>query len=182
MIKTVEDYYDRLYKMFPEVPKEDIRRSVNYGWRKFYWYNLRGCDVQIKSANNDFWMHCGILTKDSIKHFNLYKQKLSIKVRLKYARKHKDWDGFYYSVIDEDTYQNIKDKQSFDTVLKDKCIFKILDECKLYYNDALYFIKFRMSEDIGWKKLFQDLECKDCEIIYKRTKGLTLKDLINYKL
>jgi hypothetical protein len=45
MIKTVEDYYDRLYEMFPEVPKEDVRRSVNYGWRKFYWYNLRGCDV-----------------------------------------------------------------------------------------------------------------------------------------
>lgn len=177
MIKTIEDYYDRLYEMFPEVPKEDIRRFVNYGWRKFYWYNLRGCDVQIKSSNNDFWMHCGILTKDPIKHFNLYKQKLAVKVRLEYARKNKEWDGYYYSIIDEETYQKVKDKEKFNVVLNKKTIFKILKECKLYYNDARYFIRFK-CEDFGWKQYVQDFECKDCEIISKRKSTLTLKDLI----
>ena len=56
MIRTVDEYYKRLYELYPNIPKEDIRRIVNYGWRQFYWFNLRGCDVRVKSRKIGLWM------------------------------------------------------------------------------------------------------------------------------
>ena len=29
--KEISDYYEKLYEKFPNVPKADIRRVVNYG-------------------------------------------------------------------------------------------------------------------------------------------------------
>lgn len=29
--KEISDYYEKLYEKFPNVPKADIRRIVNYG-------------------------------------------------------------------------------------------------------------------------------------------------------
>ena len=46
MVKYVNDYYEELYKMFPEVPKSDIKRIVNYGWKQIYLINSYGCDKQ----------------------------------------------------------------------------------------------------------------------------------------
>ena len=33
-IKRISDYYEALYELYPEVPKKDIERILNYGDRK----------------------------------------------------------------------------------------------------------------------------------------------------
>jgi len=33
MVKYVKDYYEEIYKMFPDIPKSDIKRIVDYGWK-----------------------------------------------------------------------------------------------------------------------------------------------------
>jgi uncharacterized protein (DUF433 family) len=33
MIKTVKDYEDELCKKFPQIPRKDISKMINYGWK-----------------------------------------------------------------------------------------------------------------------------------------------------
>jgi hypothetical protein len=84
-IKTIKDYYEELYKKFPEVDKKDIQRILNFGWKSLYLHNSYGGDVLIR--DNNFWSYIGILTKDSLKHFIRYITKLCIKIRVLYKRK-----------------------------------------------------------------------------------------------
>ena len=60
---------------------------VEYGWRMFYFYNLRGCDTLIESTKHKYWMYCGQLCSDSLKHFDYYRQMLRRKLRVLYAKK-----------------------------------------------------------------------------------------------
>ena len=50
MIKTIHDYIPQLCEIFPNICKEDIKRMAEYGWRMFYYYNLRGNDTLIESS------------------------------------------------------------------------------------------------------------------------------------
>ena len=96
MIKRIDDYMDRLQEQFPNVPRKDILRIINYGWRMFYFYNLRNCDTLV-TRTGDFWMYCGQLTTDSVKHYRYYRKKLMRKIRVMYKKKKKQWDGYYYT-------------------------------------------------------------------------------------
>ena len=64
MIKYAKDYVGKLKEMYPWVSEKDILRIINWGWRMFYWYNLRGCDTVIKSDKLKLWMYCGEMTND----------------------------------------------------------------------------------------------------------------------
>ena len=80
MYTCVDDYLPKLQEMFPKIDKKDIKRMVEYGWRMFYFYNLRGCDTLIESTKHKYWMYCGQLCSDSLKHFDYYRQMLSRKL------------------------------------------------------------------------------------------------------
>jgi hypothetical protein len=44
-IKTVKDYYEDMYQLFPEVPKKDIQRILNFGFKTLYLHNSYGGDT-----------------------------------------------------------------------------------------------------------------------------------------
>jgi len=54
----------------------------------FYFYNLRNCDTLV-TRSGDFWMYCGQLTTDSVKHYRYYRKKLMRKIRVMYKKKKK---------------------------------------------------------------------------------------------
>jgi hypothetical protein len=60
-VKTIKDYYDIICSKFPNVPKEDIKRILNYGWKSLYLHNSYGGDTFIKG--NGLWCYIGNLRK-----------------------------------------------------------------------------------------------------------------------
>ena len=76
-LKKVQDYYEELYKIYPDVPKRDIKRIMQFGLKSFLLHNNYGGDVLIQSPT--IWMYCGKLMKDSVKYFEYYKRKMITK-------------------------------------------------------------------------------------------------------
>ena len=75
-----------MYKKFPGVPKRDIIKILQYGWKQVYLLNSYGGDV-VMTSNDGFWVYFGKMTNDSIKHYNYYKYKLALKIRVLFKRK-----------------------------------------------------------------------------------------------
>jgi hypothetical protein len=96
-IKTVNDYYEEMYKLFPQISKKDIQRILNYGFKSLYLHNSYGGDTLITDSN--FWCYIGTLRNDSLKHFKYYINKLSVKLRILYKRKKIQWNGYYYFAL-----------------------------------------------------------------------------------
>lgn len=69
-IKTIKDYYEDMYELFPEVPKEDIQKILNYYWKALYLHNSYGGDVLIQNRN--LWCFIGTLRNNSLQHFKYY--------------------------------------------------------------------------------------------------------------
>jgi hypothetical protein len=103
-IKQVKDYYEPMYEKYPDVPKEDIRRILNYGWKSLYLHNTYGGDTIIKDSN--FWFYIGNLKKSSLKYFNYYIKKLIIKIKVLYKRLKIEWDGYYYFALNDKQYED----------------------------------------------------------------------------
>ena len=180
MIKRIDDYVDRLQEQFPNVPRKDIIRIINYGWRMFYFYNLRNCDTLVTRAG-DFWMYCGQLTTDSVKHYRYYRKKLMRKIRVMYKKKKKQWDGYYYTAIKEEEYNKIKKKFGRPVTnldITNRVLFKIKNEAFLFYDGWKYFIKCKMPIDYGYTVYKKKYKCKNVQVIKVRDRVLTLKDLI----
>lgn len=184
MYTTVNDYLPKLQEMFPTIKKSDLKRMAEYGWRMFYFYNLRGCDTVIDSKKHKFWMYCGDLYDDSVKFYNYYRKRLRCKLRVLYAKKKIAWDGYYYTFLNDDEYKEILNKKKRRGRpkkyyhFKDKLSFKIQDEAKLYYNWAKYIIKFKYNVDMGYSFHKNDLKCEDFEIVLERESPDKFKDIL----
>lgn len=181
MIKDINDYIPELQKKFPHIKKEDIKRMVEYGWRMFYFYNLRGCDTIINSTKYNFWMYCGQLNSDSLKYFEYYKTMLARKLRVLFIKKKLKWDGYYYIGISEEEYNKTFPKKGRPRKYfkySSKTAFKIFGEAELYYSRAKYFIKFKYPVDMGWKFYKEVLEINNAEIVKITDNPLTFKDVL----
>jgi len=99
-LKTINDYYEDVRKLWPRLPEKDIRRILNYGFRSLYLHNSYGGDTFIK--DKDFLCYIGYLRNDSIKHFHYYIKKLTLKIRILYKRRKIPWDGYYYFALRDD--------------------------------------------------------------------------------
>ena len=107
MVKTVSDYYDVVADKFPTVPKKDIERILNFGWKSLYLHNVYGGDTLLKDdAINKYLFYIGELTFDSLKHFHYYIKKMSVKLRVLYNRAKDKWDGYYYFGLTQNQYNN----------------------------------------------------------------------------
>lgn len=181
MYKYVNDYLPKLQEMFPDLKKSDIKKMVEYGWRMFYFYTLRGCDISISSTKNDFWMYCGDLYDDSLLHFNYYRNKLRRKLRVMYAKKKIKWDGYYYTNLTEEEYKNNFNKKGRprkNFTFKDKKAFKLLDEAKIFFTGPKYIIKFKYVSDMGYYFEKQTLKCTQAEPVYINPSHTTFKDIM----
>ena len=63
-LKKVQDYYEKLFELYPDVPKRDIQRIMQFGLKAFLMHNNYGGDVLLNSPS--MWLYCGKLMKDSI--------------------------------------------------------------------------------------------------------------------
>lgn len=180
MDKYVDDYIPRLKEMFPQVCEKDIKRAVEYGWRMFYFYNLRGCDTLIQSKRYKFWMYCGELRRNSIKHFEYYKVMLRRKIRTLFWKKKMKWDGYYYTYVTQEEYDKYFTKRRARKYfyLTDKISFKIFDEANLFYDKCLYIVKFKYVTDMGYSFRKENLKCTDMEIAYIKKAPLKFEDIL----
>lgn len=181
MIKDINDYIPELQKKFPRIKKEDIKRMAEYGWRMFYFYNLRGCDTIINSTKYNFWMYCGQLSSDSLKYFEYYKTMLARKLRVLFIKKKLKWDGYYYIGISEEEYNRTFPKKGRPRKYfkySSKTAFKIFGEAELYYSRAKYFIRFKYPVDMGWKFYKDELKIMNVELVKISDSPLTFKDVL----
>lgn len=189
MITNINDYLPKLQEMFPYLKPKDIKRMVEYGWRMLYFYNLRGCDTLIESSTYKYWMYCGNLCVDSLKHFKYYIAMLRRKLRVLYAKRKIQWDGYYYTSLSEEEYKEIfksKSKKKVNFILYNKLSFKIFDEAKIYYLSSKYIVRFKYLVDMGYCFNKEKLKCTNVEVVFTREKPDTFKDIMisnyNYDL
>lgn len=180
-IKTIKDYYEDMYELFPEVPKEDIQKILNYYWKALYLHNSYGGDVLIQNKN--LWCFIGTLRNNSLQHFKYYIQKLTVKLRVLYKRKQIPWNGYYYFALGDAQYKAYEDQKNGKGRKRKKfkygnvMLYKLLDECKIQQHNLKYIFKVPMGIDFGYRLYKTDFESKEAELIITR-KPQTFKDIL----
>lgn len=181
VVKTVKDYYNDMYKLFPDVPKEDVRRALNYGWKCLYLYNSRGADTIIKDKS--FWCYIGYLKKNSLDYFSYYIKKLALKLRILYQRKKIKWDYYYYFALDDSQYKdyisqkNSKGRKRKKFTFHKVVLYQILDECKIRDSGKKYIFRIPYITNIGFTIYRDTLITDKAELIIER-EPLKFKDVL----
>lgn len=183
-LKTIQDYYDQICEMYPTVPKKDIKRILQFGWKSFYLHNSYGGDVLISQQN--FWCYCGQLMNDSLKYFAYYKSKIRVKLRVLYKRKKIQWDGYYYFALTKKQYEqylNSKNKRGrprknfqFDKIF----LYKIFDECNIMQYNRVAIFRIPLIEDIGFVYYKEKIITDKAELVLVRN-PLSFKDILTSK-
>lgn len=171
-VKTIQDYYQKLFELYPTLPKSDIKRIVLYGWKSLYLHNSYGGDVLLNKK--DFWFYSGQLMNDSLKYFSYYKRKIRVKLRVMYKRKHIPWDGYYYFALTENEYSEYlkqknkrgrpRKKFTFNKVI----LYKIYDECNIAESNRVAIFKVPMVIDMGFTIYKQTFTTDQSELILVR--------------
>ena len=182
-ITTIKDYYDTLYQRFPDVPKEDIRRILDYGWKSLYLHNSYGGDTLV--SDNDLWCYIGKLKKNPLQHFQYYIRKLIIRLRVLYRRRKIEWDGYYYFALSESSYKKYleqknkkgrpKKRFNFGQVL----MYQLLDECKIAEHSYKYIFRVPYITKVNFKFYVPELITDQAELIITR-EPLKFKDILTY--
>lgn len=179
--KSIKDYYDELYSLFPTVSRADINRILNFSWKSLYLHNSYGGDTLVTDRN--LWCYIGNLKKDSLKHFYYYIRKLTVKLRVLYKRKKRQWDGYYYFALSDSQYNSYalqKNKKgrprkhfNFGTVY----LYQILDECKISEHYKRYIFRIPYTTQIKTKQYIQELITDKAELIITR-EPMKFKDIL----
>ena len=185
-LKKVQDYYEELFKLYPDVPKKDIKRIMQFGLKSFLLHNNYGGDVLLNSPT--MWLYCGKLMKDSIKYFEYYKRKMIIKLRINHKRLEIPWDGYYYFALYQTQYEKYlqqKNKRgrpkkhfNFGNIV----LYKYFDECNLRNSCAVVIFKVTFNLDLGTSIYKANFKTDKAELVMERN-PLTFKDILasNYK-
>lgn len=179
--KTIKDYYEQLYNMFPSVSKTDINCILNFSWKSIYLHNSYGGDTLVTDKN--LWCYIGNLRKDSLQHFYYYIRKLTVKLRVLYKRKKVEWDGYYYFALSDSQYEQYyqqKNKKgrprkhfNFGTVY----LYQILDECKINEHYKRYIFRIPYTTQVKTKQYIQELITDKAELIITRD-PMKFKDIL----
>lgn len=185
-LKKVQDYYDRLFELYPTIPQRDIKRIMQYGLKAFLLHNNYGGDVLIQSPT--LWLYCGKLMKDSIKYFQYYVRKMIIKIRINHKRLQIPWDGYYYFGLTKHQYELYllqknkrgRPKKHFD--YGNTVFYKYFDECNLRNCGGVAIFRISFNTDFGASLYKQNFKSDKAELILER-QPLTFKDILlsNYK-
>lgn len=172
-IKTAKDYYKTVSDAFPDVPKKDIERIINYGFKSLYLYNVYGGDTLLKDdSTNKFLFYIGNLTFDPLKHFQYYIKKMIVKVRVLYNRAKETWDGYYYFALSDNQYQDYLNQQKskgrkrkYFTFSNTIMLYKIYKECKVSEYNKKYFFRIPTGVDLGYRYLKKDFKTDKAEFL-----------------
>lgn len=181
VIKTINDYYLPIKRLYPWIPDKDIIKILKFGWKSFYLHNSYGGDVLIR--DNTFWLYSGNLNRDSIKHYHYYVRKLCLKIRVLAHRRKYVWDGYYYFALTDaqfDNYQKQINKRGrprkifkFGNIVA----YKLLDECKINEHSSRYIFKVDLKYDFGFKYFIKDFKSDNAKLIIERNPQ-KLKDIL----
>lgn len=180
-VKSIQDYYEQIYDLYPTVKKSDIKRILMYGWKQYHLFNSYGADILI--TRRGFWGYCGSLTKDSVRYFNYYKRKMAVKAKVLYIKFKVKWDGYYYFALSHNQYENYlkqknkrgRPKKNF-TFEKVK-LYKIYDECSLIESSKVAIFKIPYISDVGFYSYKDTFTTDKAELILER-EPLKFKDIL----
>lgn len=171
-VKTVQDYYEKLYEEYPTIPKEDIRRICLFGIKSLNIHNNYGGDVLI--SRKGFWFYCGQLMNNSLHYFNYYKKKMRVKLRIMYKRNNIPWDGYYYFALSENQYndyleqKNKKGRPRKNFTFSKIVLYKIYDECNIAESSKIAIFRIPYSSEFGLSLFKTELVTDKAELILKR--------------
>lgn len=170
--KTIQDYYAQICEEYPDIPEQDIKRILQYGWKSLYLHNNYRGDVLINRLG--FWFYSGWLMNDSLKYFDYYKKKMRIKLRVLYKRKRIPWDGYYYFALTQNQYNEYlsqknkrgrpKKRFSFSKVI----LYKIYDECNIAESNRVALFRIPTPSDFGISLYKEELTTDKAELILVR--------------
>lgn len=185
-LKKVQDYYEELFKLYPDIPKRDIKRIMQFGLKSFLLHNNYGGDVLIQGP--ELWLYCGKLMKDSIKYFEYYRRKMITKIRINHKRLEIPWDGYYYfglNASEYDEYLKQKNKRGRPKKIFDYgnvYLYKYYDECNLRNSGCVAIFRISLNSDFGFSLYKANFKTDKAELILER-EPLTFKDILtsNYQ-
>lgn len=168
----LKDYLKQIYKLFPDVSKQDIKMILTFGWKSLYLHNSYGGDVLIRDP--EFWCYMGKLKKDPIYHYYYYIRKLTVKIRVLYKRKQTQWDGYYYFALTERQYAKFraqmnkrgrpKKKFHFENLM----LYQIYEECSINEADHKFIFRVPMLVCRNLKVFKRDCYLEGVELIEER--------------
>lgn len=180
-VKTIQDYYEQLYELYPNIPEEDVRRACQYGYKSLYLHNSYGGDTLI--SRNGFWFYCGQLMNDSFKYFNYYKRKMRTKLRIMYKRKNIPWDGYYYFALSQSQYdeylkqKNKRGRPKKNFKFSKIVLYKIYDECNIIESSKVALFRVPCLVDFGFTQFKEELLTDKAELILVR-EPLNFNDIL----
>lgn len=124
-VKTYQDYYEDVEKLFPTLSHQDVYRILRYGYNSFRLHLSYGGDVYIQSKY--LLLQTGKVYTNQDLMIDYVLQKLKVKIRVMYRRLHFIWDGISYFSLSDNMYdkiaQDLKDKKvvNFGKVVLYKC-------------------------------------------------------------
>lgn len=180
-VKNIQDYYEIMYDQYPNIPKSDIRKILQYGYKSFYLHNSYGGDVLLNRKG--FWLYSGNLTSNSLKYFEYYKRKMVVKLRVMYKRKKIQWDGYYYFALTKSQYEDYlkqknkrgrpRKKFTFSKII----LYKIYDECNISQSNRVAIFKIPLNLDLGFSIYKEKIECSNFELVLIRS-PLKFQDIL----
>lgn len=166
-----EKYYEQVQKRFPFLSIKQIDKIVKYGLRSFFMVNHHGGDVLLKS--NYYTAYVGKLYNKPELFWQYYKIKWAIKLRIKYARQHRKFNGKYYFTMSKDFYETNYLPQCNKTGRRRKKfhfdylrIYKIFEESAIQGGDYIFELDY--PTDIGFSKLMVDFTISSFRLVSKR--------------
>lgn len=180
---TINDYLPQLYEAFPDIPKEDIKTIVRYGWRMLYKAHMAGCDTLVSSQDNRFWFYIGFLQRDSLKHINYYRKQLVRKIKYLFNTSKKDTSSIYYIGLNQEEYDQFckdtskrgKKKQKF--TFNKKVSFKSKDACFVDGFNTVCILEYDNLIYRGFSFYNETLTVLNPKIV-KLNKTKTFKDIL----
>lgn len=179
--KTIQDYYEAICQEYPTIPKSDIKRILQYGWKSLYLHNSYGGDVLINRLG--FWFYCGNLMNNSIRWFEYYKRKMRVKLRVMYKRKQIPWNGYYYFALSQKQYdeylsqKNRRGRPKKKFTFSNTLLYKIYDECNITESGKVAIFRIPWSLDMGFTNYKEQLITDKAELILVR-EPLKLEDIL----
>ena len=180
-LKKVQDYYDKLYELYPNLPKRDIKRIMQFGLKSFLMHNNYGGDVLLQSPT--MWLYCGKLMTNSIEFFNYYKRKMITKLRISHKRFDIPWDGYYYFGLYKHQYnlylqqKNKRGRPKKHFSYGNVVLYKYFDECNLRNSNAIAIFRINLQTDLGLSLYKIDFNTDKAELILERN-PLSFSDIL----
>lgn len=166
---TILNYREKIYQQFPDVPKQDINKILNFGWRSLYLHNSYGGDTLVK--NNTFWSYIGKIKKEPLQFYYYYLRKLTVKIRVLYKRQKLSYDGYYYFALTKNQYKKYKaqdrpgGKQRKHYRFENVFAYKILDECRIQRYKSPYIFRIPYPMYLKNRLFMRELTTDQAELI-----------------